>query len=541
MTNAVTNTVTNVESSGFYQGYNRGIAITVKCIVVVLVLWATTAPNAATALLALQAATIDYFGGWYIGSSALFMSTCIALAIIPMTGSKRLGETGSKPEFSRFAWFSMMFGAGIGVGMLTYSTAEPLYHFGNNPDVILGNASALASDNVIYAYKWTLLHYGLTPWGCYAIVGLSLAYFSYRRGMPLTIRSPFSAVLSERAGTTAGALVDTAAILATLIGIAVTIGYGVNQFAYGVHQITDWQWLLSNREPSQLALVIAVALIVFASMLSALSGIGRGIKWLSNLNMVLSWLLLAAFIVFGARAFAAMVFIEGISEYVAALPDMSTTVWSDESTNRQAALHEWQSNWSIFYWAWWIAFTPFVGLFLARVSRGRTIREYVLGAVIMPAVMCFTWFCIVGGTALDLELSGAAGGAILDADLSAQLFATLDTLFQGPWVFAMACLCVVLLLTYLITSADSAVLVVNTIVSGGTERGHSAQHIVLWSFLLGLVIVTLLVAGGLDALRSVMIIGALPFSLVMLLMLLSLLFALWRDRHDEAVERVAER
>jgi len=536
MTSTATHAVTNVETRGFYRGYNRGIAIAVKLIVVVLVLWAATASNAARALSALQAATIDYFGGWYVGSSALFMSTCIALALLPMTGRKRLGQPGSQPEFSRFAWFSMMFGAGIGVGMLTYSTAEPLYHFGNNPDVILGNASALASNNVVYAYKWTLLHYGLTPWGCYAVVGLSLAYFSYRRGMPLTIRSPFSAVLGERAGTTTGALVDTAAILATLIGIAVTIGYGVNQFAYGVHRITDWQWLLSNREPSQLALIIAVALIVFASMLSALSGIGRGIKWLSNLNMLLSWLLLAAFVVFGARAFAAMVFVEGISEYITALPDMSTTVWADESTKTQAALHTWQSNWSIFYWAWWIAFTPFVGLFLARVSRGRTIREYVLGAVIMPAVMCFTWFCIVGGTALDLELSGVAGGSILEADLSAQLFATLDALFESPWVFPMACLCVVLLLTYLITSADSAVLVVNTIVSGGTERGHSAQHIVLWSFLLGLMIVTLLVAGGLDALRSVMIIGALPFSLVMFLMLMSLLLALWRDRDDDARE-----
>lgn len=527
----MTNAVTNVETSGFYRGYNRGIAIAVKLIIVLLVLWAATAPNATKALLAVQAATIDHFGAWYIGSTALFMGSCLVLAALPMTGNKRLGAAGSETEFSRFAWFSMMFGAGIGVGMLTYSTAEPLYHFGNNPDVILGNASALASNNVVYAYKWTLLHYGLTPWGCYAIVGLSLAYFSYCRGMPLTIRSPFSAVMSKQASKTMGAFVDTAAILATLIGIAVTIGYGVNQFAYGVHRITDWQWILNNREPTQLALVVAVGTIVFASMLSALSGIGRGIKWLSNLNMVLSWLLLGAFIAFGARSFAAMVFVEGISEYLTALPEMSTTVWSTESTTTQVALSQWQSDWTIFYWAWWIAFTPFVGLFLARVSRGRTIREYVLGAVIMPAIMCFTWFCIVGGTALDLELSGAAQGTILEANLSAQLFATLDALFSAPWVFPLACLSVLLLLTYLITSADSAVLVVNTIVSGGKERGHSAQHIVLWSFLLGLTIVTLLLAGGLDALRSVMIIGALPFSLVMLLMLGSLILALWRDRH----------
>ena len=227
-------------------------------------------------------------------------------------------------------------------------------------------------------------------------------------------------------------------------------------------------------------------------------------------------------------------FLDGLYHYLAALPSMSLTVWSDTATPEAAALAEWQSSWTIFYWAWWIAFTPFVGLFLARVSRGRTIREYVVGAIILPSLMCFTWFCVIGGTALDLELSGMAGGSILEADLSAQLFATLDVLFQEPWVFPMACLCVVLLFTYLITSADSAVLVINTIVSGGVEQDHASQHIVLWSLLLGLVIITLLFAGGMDALRSVMIIGALPFSAVMFFMMVSLLLAMNRNRKGTA-------
>ena len=528
----INNPVTNVEASGFYQGYNRGIAVSVKVIIVLLVLWAATAPNAGDTLLALQAATIEYFRGWYIGTTTVFMALCVLLALLPQTGGQRLGTAGTEPEFGRFAWFSMMFGAGIGVGMLTYSTAEPLYHFGNNPDVIMGNAEALASNNVPYAYKWTLLHYGLTPWGCYAVVGLSLAYFAYRRGLPLTIRSPFSALLGNRAGRVSGALVDTAAILATIIGIGVTLGYGVNQFAYGVQRITGWDWIIVADRPTLLALALAVLVIVSASMTSALSGLGRGIKWLSNVNMTLSWLLLAIFVVFGATQFAAMVFVEGLSEYLTALPAMSSTVWSATDTPEAAALSRWQADWTIFYWAWWIAFTPFVGLFLARVSRGRTIREYVVGAVIMPSLMCYLWFCIVGGTALDLELSGLAEGKILGADLSAQLFASLDALFQKPWVFPMACLCVVLLLTYLITSADSAVLVINTIASGGQEDNHNPQHIILWSILLGLVIITLLVAGGMDALRSVMIIGALPFSAVMAFMMAALLVAIWRDRQD---------
>ena len=190
---------------------------------------------------------------------------------------------------------------------------------------------------------------------------------------------------------------------------------------------------------------------------------------------------------------------------------------------------DWQSAWTIFYWAWWIAFTPFVGLFLARVSQGRTIREYVVGAILLPAMMCFAWFCIVGGTALDLELTGTADGTILGADLSAQLFATAENLFAADWVLPVATLCVVLLITYLVTSADSAVLVINTIVSGGATDGIRTRHIVLWSVLLGLVIITLLFAGGMDALRSVMIIGALPFSAVMLFMLCALVYALWQD------------
>ena len=529
--------VTQVEVAGFYRGYNRGIAISVKLIIVLLVLWTATTPNAADMLLVVQAATVEYFGGWYIGATAVFTILCLVLAVFPGTGSQRLGMPDTRPEFSRFAWFSMMFGAGIGVGMLTYSTAEPLYHFGNNPDVIMGHAEAYTVSNVGPAYKWTLLHYGLTPWACYAVVGLSLAYFSYRRDMPLTIRSPFSAMLGQRSSTVVGAFVDTAAILATLIGIAVTIGYGVTQLAFGAHHITHWAWLIEENQPTKLALAAAVGIIILAAMMSALSGLGRGIKWLSNLNMVLSWVLLLIFLVFGATLFAGEVFVQGILDYLAALPAMSSTIWSDSSTQKDLALAQWQSNWTIFYWAWWIAFTPFVGLFLARVSRGRTLREYAVGAIIMPSLMCFAWLCVIGGTALDLELSGVAQGAIINADLSAQLFATVDVLFQSAWVFPVACLCVVLLLTYLITSADSAVLVVNTIVSGGVEQEHASPHIVLCSLLLGLIIITLLLAGGLDALRSVMIIGALPFSGVMFLMMLSLLTAMWRDRHGVSPSR----
>ena len=521
--------ITRVDSTGFYAGQNRWVAIAVKVIVVSLVLWASLASNAGAILMEIQSGTIGYFRGWYVYASAIFMIMSLMLAVIPRTGRIRLGKDDSAPEFSRFAWFSMMFGAGIGVGMLTYSTAEPLAHFANNPDVIMGTTSALERENLAAAYKWTLLHYGLTPWGCYAIVGMSLAYFAYRRDMPLTIRSPFTAVLNPETARRVGAVVDAAAILATIIGIGVTIGYGVNQLTFGMHQITAWDWLVNNGKPSLIALSLAVILLTLAAMLSALSGIGRGIRWLSNLNMALSWLLLLIFMIFGATVFAGEMFISGLTEYVRWLPAMSFTIWSGGDSETSQALSDWQAAWNIFYWAWWIAFTPFVGLFLARVSQGRTIREYVVGAIIAPSAMCFAWFCIVGGTALDLELSGIANGAIIDADLSAQLFATVENLFAADWVLPVATLCVLLLITYLVTSADSAVLVINTIVSGGATDGIRPRHIVLWSVLLGLVIITLLFAGGMDALRSVMIIGALPFSAVMLFMLCALVYAMLAD------------
>ena len=520
---------TRVDSTGFYAGQNRWVAISVKIVVISLVLWASLAPDAGNILMDIQSRTISYFGGWYVYATAVFMVTALLLAVLPRTGHVRLGANDSRPEFSRFAWFSMMFGAGIGVGMLTYSTAEPLAHFTNNPDVIAGGTEALGRDNLPAAYKWTLLHYGLTPWGCYAIAGMSLAYFAYRRDLPLTIRSPFTAVLSPEIGRRVGAVVDAAAILATIIGIGVTIGYGVNQLTFGVHQITNWSWLVNEGKPSLSALSMAVTLLTLAAMLSALSGIGRGLRLLSNLNMALSWLLLIIFVVFGATAFAGEMFIAGLVAYLKGIPAMSVTVWNGGDTATAQSLSDWQSAWTIFYWAWWIAFTPFVGLFLARVSRGRTIREYVIGAILLPALMCFAWFCIVGGTALDLELSGVAQGSILEADLSAQLFATVERLFAADWVPPVATLCVVLLITYLVTSADSAVLVINTIVSGGAPDGVRSRHIVLWSLLLGLVIITLLFAGGMDALRSVMIIGALPFSAVMIFMLGALLYALWND------------
>jgi choline-glycine betaine transporter len=329
-----------------------------------------------------------------------------------------------------------------------------------------------------------------------------------------------------------GHLVDIAAILATLIGLGVTIGYGVSQFASGLFNISGMQWIVDEAgKPTLMAQVMGLIIIVGASCLSALSGLQRGIKWLSNINMGLSIFLVLFFVLFGATVFAIKSFGYAIWDYLMALPAMSTTVWNNPETETGAALQSWQGAWNIFYWAWWIAFAPFVGLFLARVSRGRTVREYVVGAMIVPSLICLTWFTFVGATAIDLELSGVAQGAIVGADISAQLFQTINLMLSPDMAVALSVVVVTLLLTFLVTSADSGILIINTLASGGDQSQKGPAHVIIWGVIFAVLVAVLLAAGGMDALRSAMIIGALPFSLVMALMTISLVKALVFDRH----------
>lgn len=422
-----------------------------------------------------------------------------------------------------FTWLAMMFGAGIGIGMLTYSTAEPIFHFANNPDTIMGITTGLDENNVRNAYKWAMLHYGFTPWACYGVVGLSLGYLSYNRGLPLTIRSALQPLFGRAMSGSAGHVVDIVAILATVVGLSVTIGYGVSQFASGLFNISGAQWLVEEGgKPTLLGQLFGLTLIVGASCLSAMSGLNRGIKWLSNINMGLSVFLIAFFVFFGATFFALQTFAYAIWDYLIALPAMSTTVWADNGVEPSSSLQGWQGAWTIFYWAWWIAFAPFVGLFLARVSRGRTIREYVIGAIVIPSVICLVWFTFIGATAIDLELSGVAQGSIVNADMSAQLFKTINLILSPGLAVALSVVIVILLLTFLVTSADSGILIINTLASGGNQSQKHTRHVVIWGVIFAVLIGVLLSAGGMDALRSVMIIGALPFSLVMVLMAISL-------------------
>ena len=517
--------------TGFYNGFNTVVAIGSKCLIGLLILWAAVFPEQAGAVLsALNNFLLDYFGHWYMYVVFFYIVACIGLALWPSAGRIHLGKPGEKPEFSNFSWFSIMFGAGIGIGMLTYATAEPIYHFGNNPDVIRGLTSSETLENVRPAFQWSFLHWGLSAWACYALVGLAFAFFSYNRGLPLTIRSGLTPLFGNALSGPLGHVIDIVSVIATILGVSVTIGYGVSQFASGIFNITGANWMMgADGNPTLVAMISALVIVMAASTLSALSGVGKGIKWLSNINMSLSLFVLAFFILFGSTIFVFKSIIIGIYDYLLAVIPMSLTVWAEDGTEVGDKLAAWQGGWTIFYWAWWIAFAPFVGLFLARISRGRSLREFVLGAMIVPAFMCFVWFAFVGGTAIDLELGGLAERSILDTGISSQLFATINILLSPVLAKGMSVIIVILLLTFLVTSADSAVLIINTIAAAGDASQKASHHIIVWGVALTLVIGVLLSAGGLDAINTAMIIGALPFSLVMALMGVSLIKAVVRD------------
>jgi choline/carnitine/betaine transport len=527
---------------GFYDGFAREVTIPAKIIVTFIILWAVFFPvRAMRTLDAANNSIISMFAPWYVYLVAAIVVVCGVLAILPQSGRLKIGAPGEEPEFSRFSWFAMLFGAGIGIGMLTFSTGEPLAHFSNNPDIIRGSIDPRSAEAVRPAYLYTFLHWGFGAWCTYALVGLGIGYVAHRRGLPLTIRSSLAPLFGERMSGLAGHAVDVVAVVATILGVAYTLGFGVEQFVAGLYRVGLGEWLMTSgeggepRSASIIAIVLALVVLVGASTISALSGVGRGIKWLSNINMGLSVALLALFAFVGSGLYGLQLLGTGVWDYVTTLPSQTVNLFASDGSATGEALVAWQQGWTVMYWAWWIAFAPFVGMFIARISRGRSLREYILGVALVPSLMCFVWMALVGGTAIDLELSGVAGGAIADAPMADQLFATLAYLLDPGFATFVSAMIVVLLMTYLITSADSAILIVNTINGAGEDDGTRRYHILFWGVALAFVVGSMLVLGGIEAIRVTMIIGALPFSFVVLAMAVSILkavtFDLIREHH----------
>ena len=579
------------QPDGFYKDNSLPIALISKSIMVALVIWALVWPaNANSTLGSWNWALLEGFNTFYILIVGFFFFFLAFIAILPKTGARVMGTPGEKPEFSNFSWFSMMFGAGLGVGLMVFATAEPLGLWGSNPVVVAGEVPGNTEDALTSGYRYTFLHYGFHAWAIYVVTGLSLAYYAYTRDMPLTIRSALTPLFGKALNGFLGHVVDVLGVVATILGVSVTIGYGVSQFIDGMYAITGMDWMMNGDTdapaPGKVGLVAGLMVIMGLSIISAVSGVGRGVKYLSNLNLVLSIILLLTFVIFGSFGFAMSTYGSAFIDYMlnffalsfeayspqamadfeaalpeaaqphaAALADGARNAWGsydgfvsglegdaaalDEDTLQAAyaagtdqRLFGWQAGWTTFYWAWWIAFSPFVGLFLARISKGRTVREFILGCVFAPALVCFAWMTILGVTAIDLELTGGADGVIIGASNTAKLFVTLGQMIEGGLLTGLTVMCVILIMTFLVTSADSGILVMNTIMSGGSQE-TGIKHRIIWGLILTAVIGTLLVAAGdnnpLDALRNAMIIGALPFTMVMGLMCIALAKALFRD------------
>ncbi|WP_420547915.1 BCCT family transporter [Curvivirga sp.] len=591
---------------GFYDGYSLPIALISKISMAALVIWALVWPaNANSVLGSFNWALLEGFNSFYVIIVGFFAFFLLVIALLPKTGSRIMGQEGEKPEFSNFSWFSMMFGAGLGVGLMVFSTAEPLGLWGSNPVIVAGDVAPNTVESLESGYRYTFLHYGFHAWAIYVVTGLSLAYYAYTRDMPLTIRSALTPLLGKHVNGMIGHVIDVLGVVATILGVSVTIGFGINQFVEGVYAITGMGWLMDVTgdapSPTKVGLMAALIMIMGMSIVSAVSGVGRGVKYLSNLNLVLSLVLVAIFIIFGSFAFSMTTYGSAMLDYIlnfvslsfvahgplsadafatmlpeavkalpaediASLYSGATNAWGSldgfksglpesfaalENADALAAtvyeagtegrLFGWQSGWTSFYWAWWIAFSPFVGLFLARISKGRSVREFILGCVIAPALVCFAWMTILGGTAIDLELAGVAEGSIIGASNGAKLFVTLGHMIDGGFLQLITVMCVVLIMTFLVTSADSGILVMNTIMSGGDQLAGN-KHRIVWGVILTTVIGALLLAGGggLDALKNAMIIGALPFTMVMGLMCIALAKALYRDGLREKAGEASE-
>ncbi|MCD1286653.1 choline transporter [Brevibacterium sp. CCUG 69071] len=444
--------------------------------------------------------------GWYymlvIGGFVIFS---IVLGFSKF-GKITLGRDGEKPEFGVFSWFAMLFAAGMGIGLVFYGVGEPLSYATVDPKPgWSGDEAEIAR----LSMAQTFIHWGLHPWAIYAVIGLALAYAIHRRGRPVSIRWALEPLLGHRVKGWMGDIIDILAIFGTVFGIATSLGLGVQQISSGLKEIG----LVG--EYDNLFLVILIVVITFLATLSVVSGVGAGIKWLSNINLSMAGLLLVAVLLLGPTLFLFQNLIESLGVYLANFFNMTFDVGA--YTGDDGAT--WGSSWTIFYWGWWISWAPFVGVFIARISRGRTVREFIAGVLLVPTVVGFIWFAALGGTGIYQQLFGA-GGLVDPEDGVVAEKALFDVLSSLPMGGILSAVAIILVAIFFITSSDSGSLVVDMLASGGHPNPPVWSR-VLWAGLEGALAIGLLLAGGLGALQAASLATALPFSIILILIAVS--------------------
>lgn len=495
-------------------------------VVLAVAIIAIAAPEATgNALIAMQGWIVGTLGWWYMLVIAAFIAFALVIAFSKY-GSIKLGYDDDKPEFSLLSWFAMLFAAGMGIGLVFYGVGEPLIYATTDPKPGWPEDQATRGQ---LAMAQTFVHWGLHPWAIYAVIGLALAYAVHRRGRPVSIRWALEPLLGDRVKGWMGDVIDNLAVFGTIFGIATSLGLGVQQIATGLAELGV------VGEADNRLLVILIVVITFLATLSVVSGLGAGIRWLSNINLSLAGILLISVLLVGPTLFLFQNFIESIGVYLANVLNMTFDVGA--YTGEEGAT--WNASWTIFYWGWWISWAPFVGVFIARISRGRTVREFIAGVLVVPSLVGFFWFSVLGGAGIHQELFGSGG--LVDPQEGVVAEKALFDMFSGlPMGAIMSVLAIILVTVFFITSSDSGSLVVDMLASGGHPNPPMWSRI-LFCVLEGAIAIGLLLAGGLEALQAASLATALPFSIVLILIALASVQAFRKeDARQVAIRRIIE-
>ena len=473
-------------------------------------------------LSSLNSTVVTDLGWFYVLAVAAFVVFAIWIALSP-AGSIVLGRhQEDEPEFGLLSWFAMLFAAGMGIGLVFWGVAEPLNHFAAPPP---GTGEAEA-ERARAAFDTTFLHWGMHAWAIYVVVGLAIAYAVHRKGRPVSIRWALEPVLGDRVKGWVGHVIDIIAIIGTLFGVATSLGLGVSQIGGGL------SYLGVVDEATTTLLVVLIAAITAFAVVSVVTGVDKGIKWLSNINMGFAGLLMATVLVLGPTVFILSEFVQQLGSYLQNFLSLSFRTFAFEGEPGST----WLSGWTTYYWGWWISWAPFVGVFIARISRGRTVREFVAGVLLVPTLLTFLWFSVMGGSAVYREIYGAGG--LIDAEGAVSTDIALFQLLDGlPLSTLLSVVAIVLIVVFFITSSDSGSFVVDMLASGGNPNPPRWSR-VLFGVLEGSIAAVLLVAGGggLQALQTMAILVAVPFSLVMIVMMVATAKALLRE-HGDVVHR----
>lgn len=457
---------------------------------------------------------IGTYAGWFFVWTMNIVLVYVISLLLGRFSGIRLGGAEARPEFTTLGWFSMLFSAGMGIGLLFYGVAEPMFHFVASPLVEPGTPEAAR-----VAMDLTFLHWGLHPWAIYAIVGLSLAFFAFNKGLPLSIRSVFYPLLGERIYGPIGNIIDIMATVATLFGVATSLGLGVQQVNAGLNH-------LFGMPQSVFVQMILILCITAVATWSVIRGIDGGIKLLSQINVYLAGGLMLFVLLMGPTLFIMKALMENIGFYIQNLPQLATWNETYEAT-------DWQQAWTLFYWGWWISWSPFVGMFIARVSYGRTVGEFIKGVLLIPTFITFVWITVFGNSAINIEMFGAGGIAkAVQENVPVSLFKLLE---HYPLQSVSSMLAVVVVITFFVTSSDSGSLVIDIITAGGNTEPPVIQRI-FWAILEGVVAAVLLYGGGLVALQTAAVATGLPFSVILLGMCVSLHKGLGEYKEGQSFE-----